>query len=188
VPNGSTSIQTAGGVVGQFKYQPLLTPVGLQANTMYYLVSQEVSGGDRWYGVNGTVLTTLNAATVNSGVFMGNGYGWSLAGSPAHAYGPVDFKLDPAGAPNPAVTPAAFGADTAVVAPGEVTLQVWTYQAQVLVRVRGRAGQHWVLEASQDLVDWLPLAEHTLERDEVNIADVEPDRPPFRFYRPALRR
>jgi len=44
---GSVSIATSGAPVG-FKYATLTTPVTLAANTAYYLMSQETSGGDWW--------------------------------------------------------------------------------------------------------------------------------------------
>ena len=50
VPGGSVSVSMVGGVAGQFKYIALGSPVTLQANTAYYLVTQEVNGGDQWYG------------------------------------------------------------------------------------------------------------------------------------------
>ncbi len=49
VPGASVSVSMAGGVSGQFKYVSLASPVTLQANTAYYVVSQEASGGDQWY-------------------------------------------------------------------------------------------------------------------------------------------
>ncbi|MFA7345158.1 MAG: DUF4082 domain-containing protein, partial [Terrimicrobiaceae bacterium] len=45
---GSVSIATSGAPVG-FKYATLATPVTLAANTAYYVMSQETSGGDQWY-------------------------------------------------------------------------------------------------------------------------------------------
>ena len=45
----SASIATAGTTSGQFKYTSLASPVTLAANTSYYLLSQEIAGGDQWY-------------------------------------------------------------------------------------------------------------------------------------------
>lgn len=46
---GTVSIATAGAPAGAFKYASLSTSVTLAANTAYYLMSQETSGGDYWH-------------------------------------------------------------------------------------------------------------------------------------------
>jgi uncharacterized protein YfiM (DUF2279 family) len=45
----SASVATAGAATGQFQYTSLSTPVALAENTSYYLLSQEIAGGDLWY-------------------------------------------------------------------------------------------------------------------------------------------
>jgi hypothetical protein len=182
VPNGSVSIDTIGGTVGEFKYAQLPSPVVLQANGIYYLVSQEVLGGDRWHGVVNTALNTSSVAAVNSGVFMGSGYGWSLAGAAGHSYGPVDFKFN---APSGGAGGGSQGGGTA--SPTEVTepsaVHTWTFDGQQLISVRGHAGEHYLLQASDDLSEWVQIADHTLERDEITIADLDAHTHHFRFYR-----
>ena len=49
VPGATVSVSTAGGTSGEFVYANLPSPVTLQTNTAYYLVSEETSGGDQWY-------------------------------------------------------------------------------------------------------------------------------------------
>jgi hypothetical protein len=73
-----------------FKYAALAAPITLAANTAYYLVSQETSGGDQWYDFN-TVLTTTTKATVNNAVSRPSN-SWVAAGTANNSYVPVDFK------------------------------------------------------------------------------------------------
>src|SRR5215831_2759897 len=90
IPGSSISLAMTGGTAGQFKYVTLPAPVLLLANTAYYVVSQETSGGDQWYDSN-TSLTVTSAATVNSGIFR-NGTTWTTGGTTNNSFLPVDFK------------------------------------------------------------------------------------------------
>lgn len=91
VPGGSVVIGMAGGIVGQFKYAALVSPVTLKAGASYYLVSKETFGGDYWYDVD-TILTTTTAASVAGGI-CGSGPGaWYSYGAAGHSYVPLDFK------------------------------------------------------------------------------------------------
>ena len=80
----------AGGVAGQFKYTALGSPVTLQANTAYYLVSQEVSGGDQWYDTGGVSSTT--AAAVNSSIYSANSVNWNAYNAANTSYVPANFQ------------------------------------------------------------------------------------------------
>ena len=51
------------GIVGQFKYASLASPVTLLPGTAYYVMSEENFGGDNWYDFNTTVTTTSIATT-----------------------------------------------------------------------------------------------------------------------------
>ena len=55
VLGGSVSINTAGGTTGQFAYANLPTPVTLNANTAYIILSQETSISDQWYDNNSDI-------------------------------------------------------------------------------------------------------------------------------------
>jgi hypothetical protein len=91
VAGASVSINMAAGTAANgFKYLALATPVTLAANTAYYVVSQENSGGDQWYDFN-TVLTTTNIAAVNNAIQRPNN-SWVAAGGANNSYVPVDFK------------------------------------------------------------------------------------------------
>jgi hypothetical protein len=87
---GTVSVNAAGGSPG-FRYATLATPVTLDAGAVYFVASQEISGGDQFYDCN-TVLTTTTAATVNSGAFANNGRNFTLNGGGPRCYVPVDFK------------------------------------------------------------------------------------------------
>ncbi len=52
VAGGAVSVSTAGAPAGQFVYGTLSNTVTLAANTTYYVVSQEVNGGDAWLNYN----------------------------------------------------------------------------------------------------------------------------------------
>lgn len=88
-----TAVNTAGTTPGAFAYGRLSSPVTLAANTAYYLVSQETSGGDQWYDYASTVTSTGLVASINSGVWW-NGTSWNLVGGTNHTYVPVDL-IDP---------------------------------------------------------------------------------------------
>jgi hypothetical protein len=89
VSGGSVSVPLAGGTAGQFQYAQLNTPIVLQANTAYYLVSQETAGGDAWYD-SGPVASTSVASI--GGPVSGNGSWTVVSGSPRQSYVPVNFQ------------------------------------------------------------------------------------------------
>src|SRR6185295_6218695 len=88
VPGGSVAIPMAGGTPGAFVYNNLPSLVSLNPNTTYYLLSQEVSGGDQWYDWHTTVQTS-GVANVT-----GAAYGTPYAAVPGsnHMYGPLDLR------------------------------------------------------------------------------------------------
>jgi predicted transglutaminase-like cysteine proteinase len=90
VPGGSASI-TMTGSAGQFIYANLTAPVTLNANTAYYVLSQETSGGDRWYDFNTTADSTP-VASLNGAVWGGGAPYAFVGGTAGRMYVPVDFK------------------------------------------------------------------------------------------------
>lgn len=93
---GSVSLNMATGTADAlgYKYATLATPVTLSANTAYYIVAMETSGGDQWYGINPTglpTLTTTGAATVDCGIYLFSG-AWYPCGSADRCYVPLNFK------------------------------------------------------------------------------------------------
>jgi hypothetical protein len=121
VAGASVSINMSTGTPSNgFKYVALAAPVILTANTAYYLVSQETSGGDQWYDFN-TVLTTTTGATVNNAVSRPSN-SWVAAGTANNSYVPVDFKYASTTPPftaihhlhiEPSLTPGLYKLDSA---------------------------------------------------------------------------
>ena len=95
VAGGSVTISTSGGSAGSFVYGNLASPVTLNANTTYYIVSQETQGGDQWYDIN-TAIQTTNVASETTGIWSSNGTSYNAYGSPDESYGPVNFLYTPA--------------------------------------------------------------------------------------------
>ncbi len=91
VTGGATTVTMSGATLGEFVHGTLASPVTLQANTSYLLLSQETAGGDAWYDVNTTV-TTTTAASVSSGAWGYGGGAWYTYGSAGNAYVPLDFS------------------------------------------------------------------------------------------------
>jgi hypothetical protein len=92
IPGGSAAVNTTLGSTGNFVYGTLANPVTLNANTAYYVVSQETDKGDQWYDYYNTTLQTKNVATVNSAV-RNSGSSYVVVGASAgKSYGPVDFN------------------------------------------------------------------------------------------------
>ena len=88
----SVSVSTSGATTNQLKYVDLGIAVTLAANTAYYIVSQEVSGGDYWYDSD-TVVSTTAAASVTGQAWANNGTtSYNPSANPNHSYGPVGFK------------------------------------------------------------------------------------------------
>ena len=90
VPGGSTSVNMAGCVAGQFVYGAPGSSFTLQANAAYYLVSQEINGGDQWYEA-GAISTASDAAVSNS-VFSSDSSNWNSAYWANTSYVPPNFK------------------------------------------------------------------------------------------------
>lgn len=98
VPGASVSIPTAGAAVG-FAYVALPAPVTLQANTAYYIISQEASGGDQWYEGNTVLSFDSNVAAVNQAAFSGNGVTFTTSYGAGNGYIPLSFKYSPSPVP-----------------------------------------------------------------------------------------
>ena len=77
VTGGSVTVNLAGGQAGTFAYSQLSSPVTLSPNTAYYLVSQEVQGGDQWYDFNTTIQTT-GVASETTSVWSPDGVTYNL--------------------------------------------------------------------------------------------------------------
>jgi hypothetical protein len=92
------NVSTAGATPGQYLYASLARPVVLQANTTYYLVSNEFAGGDTYYGSNTTISASSsikidNAVSAAVGTPGSASTSWTLTDGPTgkHTFGPVDL-------------------------------------------------------------------------------------------------
>jgi hypothetical protein len=92
VAGGVVTVATSGASPDAFAYTALPSAVNLTANTTYYLVSQETSGGDRWYDFTSNPVTTsvasIGGIAYSSASAPAN---WTVAGGPGNAFGPLSF-------------------------------------------------------------------------------------------------
>lgn len=87
---GSVSVnEGAGTPVNGYKCASLSTQIPLAANTSYYLVSAETSGGDQWYDYSTALTPTSGAGSIPSAVYNAGSY--TTYGSTGNSYGPVNF-------------------------------------------------------------------------------------------------
>ena len=92
IPGGSTTVNMAGGTPGSFVYANLPSPITLNANTPYYILSLETNGGDSWYDHAGTTAQTTTVAALTNAVY-GTGSPYAVKNdSTGTMYGPVDFE------------------------------------------------------------------------------------------------
>ncbi len=80
IPGGSVTLNMSGCSAGQFAYTDLPSSITLAAGARYFLASQEIQGGDRWYDLSPIVSKT--DATVSTGVYQVGTYqfaGWRTA-------------------------------------------------------------------------------------------------------------
>ncbi|MDQ6707558.1 MAG: Ig-like domain-containing protein, partial [Acidobacteriota bacterium] len=111
VPGGSVTVSLPnGGTPGQFVYTPLASPVTLDANASYYLISQETSGGDLFY--DASPVTADGIVSVNSAVVYWPGVGFLPVGRPNHSFGPVNllYSMTAVTPPGVSITAPAAGA------------------------------------------------------------------------------
>jgi len=91
--SGGSTLVALSGPSGTYSYATLNNPVVLNANTTYYILSQETAGGDRWYDLN-TTLQGSAVATIAGPVYSWQ-TGYVAVNSPGHSYVPVDFRYTP---------------------------------------------------------------------------------------------
>jgi hypothetical protein len=90
IPGSAVAINTAGGTVGQFIYGPVAGTVTLQPGAVYFIVSEETTGGDQFFNHDTTVETRNVATVIGSARTGGPQVFTDMAG--LIAYGPVDFQ------------------------------------------------------------------------------------------------
>lgn len=86
----SASVATSGAPAGAYK-AATITPVMLEGNSKYVLMSQETNGGDQWYN-NDTTVTPSSVATMNGAVSTATTCPAAAAASGGNvSFGPVNF-------------------------------------------------------------------------------------------------
>jgi hypothetical protein len=91
VVGGSATVNMSGGTANTFVYASLASSVTLAANTAYYILSRETSGGDMWKDSDVTVATS-SAASLVSWAYLDAVWGYLDGTAPTHPFIPVDFK------------------------------------------------------------------------------------------------
>jgi hypothetical protein len=94
---GTASVDMNSPAVADFRYgklipaDPATQHVTLSAGQRYYIMSQEFTGGDPFYEVNTTVVTTT-AAVVEKAIYSDSPGSFTTAGADGGTYGPVSFQ------------------------------------------------------------------------------------------------
>ncbi len=92
INSSNNSVQATTNVLtsnctNSYTYSPI-TPLLLQPNTSYYLVSSEVNNGDQFYD---TELVTLTNVATNNGPVYWNGSNWFFTGATGYSYVPLSL-------------------------------------------------------------------------------------------------
>lgn len=131
IAGASASVNMAGCTPGQFVFSSI-GPITLTAGASYYLVSQEMQGGDQWYD-QGTISATAVAAVNNSVYYYGGN--WIPINTTNTSYVPPSFEyttggvtqyllttgVSPAGSGTIATSPSAAGGLYASGTPVQLT-------------------------------------------------------------------
>lgn len=86
-------LDTIGGTDGEFQYVDLASPVTLLQGSSYYVVSDQMGGGDQFYLDDSTVQHTT-AAKVVSAVSGDGASPYVSSASEDHCFGPLDFYYE----------------------------------------------------------------------------------------------
>src|SRR5262249_8022833 len=156
---------------------------------MYYLVSQEVNGGDQWYNVYDTTVTTTSVGSCDGGVYFSSVYPWFFYASPNHLYVPVDFKYT-SGSSSPPPPPLAVSSpfQRMDVPTAEVSLTSRLKNGIFEVTLIGEPGQRYTIESSEDLQVWTPIDTVTLTGNTFTFKHPITTKQACRFYRAAYVR
>lgn len=96
LPGGTVIVDMAAATAvetdaGDFVYESLASPVTLDANVSYFVVSQETMGLDEFHD-NDTTIEPSSVATATGSVFGTGGTSYAIDGPARTTYGPVDFQ------------------------------------------------------------------------------------------------
>jgi protocatechuate 3,4-dioxygenase beta subunit len=94
----TVTVKTSQGQAGSFIYAALAAPVALQANQTYYLLSEEIGGGDPFYMQDTTITPASGAIAINGAMSAtiqtpSNPSTWSYTqvNTGNYSFGPVDL-------------------------------------------------------------------------------------------------
>ena len=87
VAGGSVTVGTGGATAGAYQYKALASAITLPAGTSYYLVSQEVAGGDQWYDY--CPVANNSGVTIVEPVYDAGGY--YVVPAVGYSYVPVNL-------------------------------------------------------------------------------------------------
>jgi hypothetical protein len=90
LPGAVVTVDLAGRTQNQFAYEIFPAPIILNPNTEYYVVSQETLGGDQFFDLDTSIVTTAVASVV-AAAFTDGVNPFVRGGGPNHSYGPVDL-------------------------------------------------------------------------------------------------
>jgi len=131
VPGGSVSLDLSGKTPGRYVYATLSAPVTLAANGTYFLVTQELAGGDRWYDYG--FVTADPAGTLGSPAYQQSNGGYATLGVTSSSYGPPNFVFTTGSAPPPPNAPTVvITSPGAGLVSGTITLSATATPAQGL--------------------------------------------------------
>jgi hypothetical protein len=91
IPNASVAVAMTPATPGTFHYSLLPSPVTLMPGQLYYIVSQEMAGGDAFHR-NDTTIATTAVAAVEGPVANQNNGPYTAQALPGRTFGPVDFQ------------------------------------------------------------------------------------------------
>ncbi|MBV8732281.1 MAG: immunoglobulin domain-containing protein, partial [Acidobacteriia bacterium] len=120
LPGGSITVSTAGATPGTFAYNYFVSPVTLNGNGVYYVLTDETAAGDQWYDRNTTV-QTQGVASVLYAVY-GSGAPYTGVGTPGQTYGAVDLLFGGSNNPPPVITQQPTSLTVTVGQPATLTI------------------------------------------------------------------
>jgi hypothetical protein len=91
LPGATVLVNLAGGGDNTFVYAALPSPVVLEANKTYYLVSSETENGDTWYNLTQTVTVSGGLSAIST-VWRYPGANYTRYGGGGLSFGPVGLK------------------------------------------------------------------------------------------------
>ena len=94
VSNGAVTVNTSGVSAKTYAYSTLPVPITLAASSTYFLVSQELVGGDFWYDYRRNTISLSGGAKATGAVWANEGSASFVVpnAKAPETYGPVNLK------------------------------------------------------------------------------------------------